>query len=146
MKNLFVVSILFFTALTIGFSQGKESVSLENIPSEINAYVTHHFSATSIKDAYKEKESTPSFVYEINLKNGVELTFNSFNQIIEIESKQALPESVVPAEIKKYVTDNYSGAVIKEWSLKSNDRQEIGLNNGKDLIFDKNGMFLAVGK
>lgn len=146
MKNLFVASIIFFTALTTGFSQGKESVSLETIPAEINTYVTQHFSATSIKDAYKEKESTPSFVYEINLKNGVELTFNSFNQIIEIESKQALPESVIPAEIKQYVAANYPGAVINEWSSKVHNQQKIELNNGKDLIFDKNGTFLAVEK
>lgn len=146
MKNLFVVFTFFLTALTTGFSQQKESVALESIPAEITTYVTQHFPATSIKDAYKEKESTPSFVYEINLKNGVELIFNSINQIIEIESNQALPASVIPAQIKQYVATNYPGAVIKEWSSKSNDRQEIGLNNGKDLIFDKNGTFLAVEK
>jgi hypothetical protein len=81
--------------------------------------------------------------YEIILSEGIELKFNNKYNIIEIDGKSKLPNSVVPEKIREYVATNYPNNVITEWKIDGKN-QQIGLDNDLDLEFKMNGNFIRI--
>lgn len=146
MKKSLVLSALLFVGAQMAAAQEKESVSIEQLPKEISSYVENHFSGISIRKAHLDKENPASVNYGVKLDDGTKLGFNSQFEIIEIDGKKELPESVIPSKIKEYVAENHPEAVVTEWSLKNFGKQEVGLNNDVDLVFDKNGKFISVNE
>ena len=65
------------------------------------------------------------------------------NQIIDIDGKTALPNSVIPEKIRQYVTANYPTNVITDWELDDLN-QQIQLDNGLNLEFTMNGDFIRI--
>lgn len=148
MKKNLMLSVLMVAGLSFAqeaAAQDKKQLSNEQVPKEITAYINKHFSGAKIQSAYIDKDDAKE-EYDINLNDGTELEFNHQFEIVDIESKKALPDHVVPGEIRKYVAENYPGKKIKQWSLKEFGKQKIELDNGTDLIFDKKGNFISVDK
>lgn len=142
MKN--IVSILLILGIIpfYSISAQKKYLSPNEVPAQISEYVGKHFPADQI--AYvKKKEKLHYTKYSIKLDSNVELKFDGDFKIHEIESKKALPKSVIPEPIWDYVEKNYPNNTIREWKLKKNG-QEIELNNDLDLLFDENGNFLKI--
>jgi hypothetical protein len=81
--------------------------------------------------------------YEITLSEGIELKFNNKNQIINIDGKSKLPDSVIPKKIRQYIAKNYPNNVITDWEIEGKN-QQIGLDNDLDLKFKKNGDFIKI--
>ena len=77
------------------------------------------------------------------LSDQISLEFNRKNQIIDIDGKTALPNSVIPEKIRQYVTANYPTNVITDWELDDRN-QQIQLDNGLDLEFTMNGDFIRI--
>jgi len=78
--------------------------------------------------------------YEIVLSNQVALDFNEKCDIIEIDGKTEIPESIICTVILTYVNNNYPNNYITGWKLKK-FRQQIELDNDLDLLFNNNGDF-----
>jgi hypothetical protein len=55
----------------------------------------------------------------------------------------ALPKAVIPTNIWEYVNTNYSNNFITDWSREKYE-QEVQLNDGRKLEFDKEGGFLRL--
>lgn len=81
--------------------------------------------------------------YDILLDGNIKLEFNKKNQIIDIESREKLPDSVIPAKILDYVSANYSGNFITGWEIDGRN-QQVKLNNGLELEFNMDGDFLRI--
>jgi len=71
------------------------------------------------------------------------LEFNSDKEIVDIEAKSKLPDSVIPDLILQYVIKNYPDNYIIKWELEYK-RQEVKLNNGLELVFNMDGSFLWI--
>ncbi len=117
-------------------------LTASEIPAEISTYITTHFPDSSIIRAIKETDDN-IISYEVYLSDNFELTFNSDFEIIEIEGDTQLPNSVIPQAILDYVAQNYATNFITDWELKTN-YQEIELNNGLELEFTLEGVFIRV--
>ncbi len=140
LRKIFLPLILsMVTVLT--FAQDKV-VPYSEIPSEIKNYVTTHFPEHSVIQSEIDTEGL-SNQYEIKLIEGIELKFNSKNQIIEIDGKTKLPDSVIPEKIRKYVAVNYPDNVITDWEIEGKN-QQIGLDNDLELEFKMNGDFIRI--
>ncbi|MGN6438974.1 MAG: PepSY-like domain-containing protein [Agriterribacter sp.] len=140
MKKIILLMTAFVLVLV---SCDKEKVvSPNDLPATSTSYINAHFSGQQIVQVVKERDDLKT-TYRAILNNGVKLEFNKDGEIIDIESSEALPNSVIPAPILAYVTDNYPNAFIKEWEL-SKTQQEVKLSNGLSLEFDRNGTFLRI--
>ncbi|HZH86586.1 MAG TPA: PepSY-like domain-containing protein [Brumimicrobium sp.] len=122
----------------------KEIIAEADLPKEIKKYIAKHFPDSKVLQAERE-ETLAGFHHEVKLDKGVELEFDGNNKIVEIDGTSILPESVIPATIFKYVKTNYPENGITDWKLEGN-KQEVELDNGIELEFNKNGEFVRIDK
>lgn len=142
-KTLFTALFTLILFVACDTDDGKEThLALHEIPTAIHEYVEFHFPDNPIIRAKKEIDKG-RISYEIYLEGRFELEFNEALEIVEIDGSSKLPDSVIPEPILIYVGANYPNNVITDWEIKS-DRQEVGLDNNVDLIFDLDGNFLRI--
>lgn len=121
----------------------KETVVQDNdLPKEISMFITTHFPSNKIIQSIKDRDGL-ELTYDILLDGNIKLEFNSKKQIIDIESRDKLPNSVIPAKIIDYVSANYPDHFITGWEL-DNKHQQVKLNNGLELEFSMSGDFLRI--
>ena len=110
------------------------------IPNEIQLFVDKHFPNNRIVNIGLSivGETHEVFKYELYLVGDIELEFNSKKEIVEIESKTKLPDSLFPSKLRDYVSKNYPDNFIVGMKIKK-DHQEIKLNNGVEKKFKMNG-------
>lgn len=118
----------------------QPAVDKDLMPDEIKVFLNEHFSDIKVINYIKEVSSTET-KYEVDLAGDIELEFNSEMKITEMDSKNGLPQSVIPSKIWNYVTTNYSSQFIIGWELESN-HQEVELNNELELEFTLDGEFV----
>lgn len=135
--------ILALFALLMLASCEKETLLNEaQTPAEITAYTKLHFPNNPIVQVVEDKDDF-SRTFDVILKDGILLEFNSKKEIISVESTQrkALPDSVIPASVLAYVKAEYPNQIIIKWEL-DNNQQEVTLDNRMELVFSKAGEFL----
>jgi hypothetical protein len=136
--------IIIITVLAIAFTScEKETVLGEDIfPNEITTYANNHFPENKIIQIVKDVDEF-ELTYDVILEGSINLEFSRKKEISSIEGISKLPDSVIPETLLKYAKNNYSEQYIVEWSLDDRD-QEIKLNNGIELKFNKKGEFLRI--
>lgn len=139
LKSTLIASTL---AASISIFAQDKIVPYTEVPAEIQTYLKTHFPNNTVlqselDNGWFKKE------YEILLSNNVKLEFNEKNNIKNIDAKSALPESVIPSAISKYIKSNYPNNFITEWDLDAK-RQSVELNNGVELEFNLEGKFLRI--
>lgn len=136
-SNIFFLSFLF--ASMVSFGQDKVIPAAE-LPATIQSYISTHFSKQTITKAEKDLKE-----YEVELSDQTELKFNNQTEIIKIDGKTALPESVIPKKIADYVKTNYADQFITGWETEW-QHQEVQLNNGVELEFTMKDEFVRIDK
>lgn len=124
-----------------GSSSVETPIAAADLPVMITSFITTHFpTLTVVKAVQKIKNNTVK--YEVDLSNNVDLEFNSAYQITEMDSPIQLPSAALPATIVTYATANYAANFIVSYELKTST-QKVELNNGVELKFDLNGVFIS---
>ncbi len=142
MKNYILASVVAISAALVGCE--KETILSEGqIPSEIKSYIAAHFPGRTVLQSVKDKDKF-ELTYDVILSEGTSLEFNRKKEIIAIEGNTALPESVIPNTIFSYINSNYPANHIIEWELTDKKNQQVELNNGLELLFNKSGVFLRI--
>src|SRR5690606_38987395 len=125
---LFIISLTFMSCF-------KDSVlPVHEVNPKISGYIQIHFPDQPILQAVKDKDFSHKS-YDIWLTENIYLEFNKKYEIVEIDSENKLPDSVIPEKILLYVAANFPQMYITDWSLEDK-RQEVELNNGLSLIFN----------
>ncbi len=138
--NLSLILAFLLLPLSI-FAKDKVQPFTQASP-EIKEYILKHFPSGKVA-LYKIDSHLFSKKYKVLFEDGTKLNFNKDNQIIEIDSKNKLPDTVIPPKLLTYVKDNYPKNYITEWELKRN-KQEIELDNGLELEFTLEGDFIRI--
>jgi len=146
MKKISIILCAFFVTLVScnddDDQRSETNLSETEIPSSIKTYVETHFPSNTIDRAVMDTEHNV-VTYDIYLSGNVELEFNSDLEIIEIDGRAQLPDSVIPPAILDYVAQNYPDNFITDWDLER-DHQQIELDNGLDLEFTMTGEFIRI--
>lgn len=133
------LSLVLFSLL----SCDKETIlDLAKTPVEISEYVSTHFPNNEILQVVEDIDFTTK-TYDVILTGNISLEFNRKKEIIGIEAKTELPESVIQPKINQYVNSNYQDNFIIEWQLEKK-HQQISLNNDLDLVFTMDGDFKKI--
>ena len=138
--------MLLATTLLMSCSKDDDNQLYEGenaIPKEIQLFVNKHFpnNRIVILEVNIVGETKEVFKYEVQLEGDIELEFNGKKEIVEIESKTKLPDSLFPSNLRDYVSKNYPDNFIVGMKIKK-DHQEIKLNNGVEKKFKMNGDLL----
>lgn len=146
MKSLRIITALvlatIFTSCSDDDDVNKITISTNETPAAITTYKNTHFPNNSVLKTIKDTEDN-TVTYKMYLDGNIELEFNSAYQIIDIDATSKLPDSVIPAAILTYVTQNYASNYITDWELEAS-HQQVELNNGVDLEFNLDGTFIRV--
>lgn len=137
--GLLIASLVFFNVSCI--AQDK-IIPESELPGEVTTYLKTHFQNHPILQASIDRD-TFSHSYDVMLKDNISLEFDSDGEVTEIESRSALPNSVIPKDILAYVKSNHSDRKILKWELDDRN-QQIKLDNGLELEFDMSGKFTRI--
>jgi hypothetical protein len=140
MKTGLKFSLIILTTFLTACDKEK-FVDSDRLPREIRNYVEDHFSESTITHAVIDRDDLHKS-YEVFLSNNVHLEFNRRKEIIDIDGKAKLPDSVIPASIRNYVSDNFPNNFITDWEVDDR-KQKIGLNNEVELLFTESGSFVG---
>ena len=71
---------------------------------------------------YEVKTKTSGIEYEIELNNQVEMDFDNDENWRELKDNNGVPDVLLPAKVKSYVTQNYKDIKIAKIDLKENKK------------------------
>jgi hypothetical protein len=139
MKQIIIIAIL-----TLAFASCEKETVLDdmNIPEEISNYVNTHFPDNKIIQVVKDVDEL-ELSYDVILEDSFSMEFNRKKQIISVKGISKLPDTVIPEILLSHAKNNYPEQIIIEWSLDDR-KQEIKLNNGIELKFNKEGEFIRI--
>ncbi len=142
-RNSFIKTIFASVTLFLTISCEKEIITpSDDLPVEISTYLTIHFPKNTIVQVIKDLDGLTK-TYDILLSENISLEFHRKKEVIAIDGVTQLPNAVIPEKILQYVNINYPTQFITDWELDI-DNQQIELNNGLDLEFNKKGDFLRI--
>ncbi len=141
MKKLFLI----LTTIILLTGCEKETIIQGNqVPEKIKTYLETHFLNYSVLQLLEDREGF-NLTYDVTLEQGYFLEFNRKMEIIEVTGTQTIPHSVIPSVILTYVQTHFVEESILSWDL-SDRIQEVTLDNGLQLEFEKEGNFLRIDK
>ena len=139
MKKLFLI----LTTVILLTGCEKETIIQGNqVPEKIKTYIETHFPQLSVLQVLEDRDGF-TLTYDVTLQQGYFLEFNRKMEIEEVTGIEPIPNSVVPSNILTYVQTQFSEQSILSWDL-SDRIQEVTLDNGIQLEFDKEGNFLRI--
>ena len=148
MRNLLIILSVFFV-FNVAAAQ-ETAIDYDKIPASVQKFVKTDFPKAKISKTTVQKNGPETF-YSVYFDDGRFLRFGgqgkwrekSFENDAE---KRTLSAKHMPANIAKYIEDNYKGnpaVVIKKYKNGSFD---VKLKDGKLLKFDAKFKFLGEGK
>jgi hypothetical protein len=143
MKKITIsATLIIMISVSLVSCEKETDVPANNLPQEIQDYISYHFSNNPILQATEDVENLIKN-YEVILSDLTKLEFNRQKKITDIESPQKLPDSVVPDLILTWKSINFPENNIVEWELEDR-HQEIKLDNNLEIDFNMAGDFLRI--
>lgn len=139
MKKILAVLVLGFSIISIACADNERiSRNLNDLPAEARNVVNKEFANTKVSYIKIDKDLFKSTTYEVQFVNGMEITFDSKGNWIEVDCQRAeVPAAFIPAQIKTQINDMFPGEKVTKIE-KEPRHYEVELTNDVDLKFDKN--------
>lgn len=149
MKKLVLLSL---TAIfTMGFSYAQEPGML---PENAQNFINENFPGETVVDFEQfdqilnsQESDIMDFddqeAYEVELSNGLNIEFGKNGKMTEMDSngEGTIPAHALPDKIEAYLKVNYPNLEVVGYEIDADD-QEVELDNGLDLEFDRDGRFI----
>lgn len=144
---MFKKLIMMATAMLIMISASaalpldKYSISRKDLPTAAQEMLDEHFPKAKVSMVKVDRHLLKKTDYDVKLTNGTKIEFSNKGRWTHIDcKKKSVPESLVPKTIRNSVAKKYSGESIVRIS-RSSLYYTIGLANGKELKYDRLGIF-----
>lgn len=135
MKKLLLLFVCLFTIQSVVKADDDKPVRIEQLPQSAQQFIKTHFGDSKVAIAKMETDWFDKS-YDIIFTDGNKLEFDKQGNWKEINCKySAVPASVVPQQIQKYVAENYPGAQVLKIERDKRD-YEVKLSNKWELKFD----------
>ena len=137
MKKLALLVVVMFVASLNAKAINDKPITVNEMPQAAQAFIQTHFANQSVAMAKVESEIFNKS-YDVIFTNGDKIEFDKKGNWTNIDCEHTqVPLNVIPAEIRNFLTQNYSG--VKLLQIEKNDRKgyDVDLGNGIELEFDK---------
>lgn len=119
----------------------KYSINRKDLPEAAQTMLDEHFPKAKVSMVRVDRHLLKRTDYDVKLTNGTKIEFGNKGQWTSVDcKKKSVPESLVPKAINSSVTKKYPGTKIVRIS-RSSLYYTVGLSNGKDLKYDRLGIF-----
>ncbi len=136
--KLFLVALMSLLVSNVALADDKP-IPVDQLPATAKAFVQSNFKGKKIVYAEKDWNS-----YECRLNDGTEIEFNKKGKWEKIDcQKKAVPATLIPDAIKKYVEANFKGILITKID-QGGRGYEVELSNDLDLKFNDQGKFIGM--
>ena len=142
MKKILTLLFIVITTVSVASAGNKIYYNDSPLPAASKTLLSKHFKAkvnfvkveTNVWGSVKE--------YEAVLTDGTEVDFDANGSLKSVDAgANGVPNSLVLPAIATYVKNNCKNQKIMELDITSKT-YKIELQDGRDLIFDRNGKFL----
>ena len=139
MKKVFlaIVALVFVSVQSFA----DRAVEKSHLPANVQEFVKKHFPNIEVSYAKQDNDLFDKD-YTIVLTNGDKLEFSSVGEWKEVDCEHnQVPVTVLPAGIRKYVSENQKGSHVVEIK-KERRHYDVKLNNKLELEFSLDGKLL----
>lgn len=145
MKTLFKLLALVLLLFTISMVSAQDKMlSFGDLPVQAQAFVKKYFSVKDVAHVTMDTEYIFKKEYEVILKDGSKMEFDSDGQWKKVEMKAgAVPPQIIPAATSQYIRKSFPNTFVKEIG-RERKKYEIEISNGLDLEFSEDGKFIRV--
>lgn len=142
-KFLKGISVLAVAMVTTS-AQAQKVVKVDGLPRAAQEFVKKYYDVKSVFHVIMEDEFFSEKEYKVALTDGTELEFDSKGNWKEVDAElQAVPEDIIPRNVREYVNKSFPNNKIVQLS-RSSRKYEVELTSGIDLDFDRNGKFIRI--
>lgn len=144
MKKVLSILVLALVAVQFAFAGDVITRDAKQLPVAARNFISQHFADSQISRIKIETEILGSKKYEVLLTDRTEIDFDGNGKWTEVDCKKAaVPETLVPSFVRKYVDANFPQEPITKIER---DRRgvEVELNDDYSLKFNNKGKFLRM--
>lgn len=142
-RKLIVIIALIFGVISASAALpfDKYSINRKDLPEEAQQMLDEHFPKAKVSMVKVDRHLLKKTDYDVRLTNGTKIEFSNKGRWTSVDcKKKSVPESLVPKTIRNSVAKKYSDETIVKIS-RSSLYYIIGLANGKELKYDRLGIF-----
>ena len=135
MKKLLLLLVCLFTFQAVVKANADKPIKVAQLPQSAQQFIKSHFGNSKVAIAKMETDWLDKS-YDVIFTDGNKLEFDKQGNWKEINCKySAVPAGVIPAQILKYVSENYPDAKVLKIERDKKD-YEVKLSNRWELKFD----------
>ena len=135
MKKLLLLLVCLFTFQAVVKANDDKPIKVAQLPHSAQQFIKSHFGNSKVAIAKMETDWLDKS-YDVIFTDGNKLEFDKQGNWKEINCKySAVPAGVIPAQILKYVSENYPDAKVLKIERDKKD-YEVKLSNRWELKFD----------
>lgn len=142
MKKLLALLMVVISTVSVASAANKTVYNDSPLPSRAKTLLSKHFKA-KVNFVKVDKNLLGNVEdYEVVLRNGTEVEFDSEGNLKSVDAgANTVPSSLLLPAILTYVKKNCNNQKIVELEINKKN-YKVELQDGRDLIFDRNGNFL----
>ena len=122
----------------------KVTNNINELPQVSRTFLNNYFNGNKVSHIKIDKDLFLVDSYDVILTDGTSVEFNRDGEWKEVKSfQQNIPDTLIPAEIRQYVSQNYPGQKIMTVE-RGKRKVSVDLANGLELKFDLNGNLIDI--
>lgn len=122
----------------------KVTNNINELPQVSRTFLKNYFNGNKVSHIKIDKDLFLVDSYDVILTDGASVEFNRDGEWKEVKSfQQNIPDTLIPAEIRQYVSQNYPGQKIMTVE-RGKRKVSVDLANGLELKFDLNGNLIDI--
>lgn len=122
----------------------KVTNNINELPQVSRTFLNNYFDGNKVSHIKIDKDLFLIDSYDVILTDGTSVEFNRDGEWKEVKSfQQNIPDTLIPAEIKQYVNQNYPSQKIMTVE-RGKRKVSVDLANGLELEFDLNGNLIDI--
>lgn len=122
----------------------KVTNNINELPQVRRNFLNNYFNGNKVSHIKIDKDLFLVDSYDVILTDGTSVEFNRDGEWKEVKSfQQNIPDTLIPAEIRQYVSQNYPGQKIMTVE-RGKRKVSVDLANGLELKFDLNGNLIDI--
>ncbi len=144
MKGSIILTMAIFAAVSLSACnhEDKKVIQFGELPQAAQTFVDTHFADKQVSIVYHDTELADKD-YEVIFTDGANIDFSKKGEWTEVEDRDTngVPTAIMLQGIVDYVSTNFAGQYVVQLG-KERSNYEVELNNGVEMVFDKEGQFL----
>lgn len=138
---LMIAMLLGIISASAALPLDKYTINRKDLPKEAQEMLNEHFPKAKVSMVKVDRHLLKKTDYDVKLTNGTKIEFSNKGRWTHVDcKKKSVPESLVPKNIRNSVEKKFPGKKIVRIS-RSSLYYTVGLANGKELKYDRLGIF-----